>query len=79
MFRLALNVSVTRQILLHAKAGNVVSSFGHFVIGGSVIVGLVVFLIIIVIQFIVITNGEGRVAEVAAVSPWTGCQASRWP
>ncbi len=66
MFRLALNVSVTRQILLHAKAGNVVSSFGHFVIGGSVIVGLVVFLIIIVIQFIVITNGAGRVAEVAA-------------
>jgi flagellar biosynthesis protein FlhA len=66
MYRLALNVSVTRQVLLHAKAGNVVASFGHFVIGGSVVVGLVVFLIIIVIQFIVITNGAGRVAEVAA-------------
>ena len=66
MFRLALNVSVTRQVLLHAKAGNVVAAFGHFVIGGSVVVGLVVFLIIIVIQFIVITNGAGRVAEVAA-------------
>ena len=66
MFRLSLNVSVTRQVLLHAKAGDVVASFGHFVIGGSVIVGLVVFMIIIVIQFIVITNGAGRVAEVAA-------------
>jgi flagellar biosynthesis protein FlhA len=66
MYRLALNVSVTRQVLLHAKAGNVVAAFGHFVIGGSVLVGLVVFLIIIVIQFVVITNGAGRVAEVAA-------------
>jgi flagellar biosynthesis protein FlhA len=66
MFRLALNVSVTRQVLLHAKAGNVVAAFGHFVIGGSVVVGLVVFLIIVVIQFVVITNGAGRVAEVAA-------------
>ena len=66
MYRLALNVSVTRQVLLHARAGNVVAAFGHFVIGGSLVVGLVVFLIIIVIQFIVITNGAQRVAEVAA-------------
>ncbi|HET9060852.1 MAG TPA: flagellar biosynthesis protein FlhA [Acidimicrobiales bacterium] len=66
MYRLALNVSVTRQVLLHGQAGNVVAAFGHFVIGGSVVVGLVVFLIIIVIQFVVITNGAGRVAEVAA-------------
>ncbi|MGC8626009.1 MAG: flagellar biosynthesis protein FlhA [Acidimicrobiales bacterium] len=66
MYRLALNVSVTRQVLLHARAGNVVEAFGHFVIGGSLIVGLVVFLIVIVIQFIVITNGAQRVAEVAA-------------
>jgi len=66
MFRLALNVSVTRQVLLHATAGDVVAAFGHFVIGGSVVVGLVVFLIIVVIQFVVITNGAGRVAEVAA-------------
>jgi flagellar biosynthesis protein FlhA len=66
MFRLALNVSVTRQVLLHGNAGNVIESFGHFVIGGSLIVGLVIFLILIVIQFIVITNGAGRVAEVAA-------------
>ena len=66
VFRLALNVSATRLVLLHAYAGMVIESFGHFVIGGSVLVGLVVFLILIVIQFVVITNGAGRVAEVAA-------------
>ena len=66
LFRLALNVSVTRLVLLQGYAGKVIESFGHFVVGGSVIVGLVIFLILIVIQFIVITNGAGRVAEVAA-------------
>ncbi|MDA8080391.1 MAG: flagellar biosynthesis protein FlhA [Actinomycetota bacterium] len=66
MFRLALNVAVTRQVLLHGYAGVVVESFGHFVIGGSIIVGLVVFFILIIIQFVVITSGSGRVAEVAA-------------
>ena len=66
LFRLAINVSVTRLILLHGDAGHVVSAFGSFVIGGNVVVGLVVFLILIVIQFVVITNGAGRVAEVAA-------------
>jgi flagellar biosynthesis protein FlhA len=66
LFRLALNVSVTRLVLLDGYAGKVIEAFGHFVVGGSVIVGLVIFLILIVIQFIVITNGAGRVAEVAA-------------
>src|ERR671933_2911601 len=66
IFRLAINVSVTRLILLHGDAGHVVSAFGNFVVGGNVLVGLVVFLILIVIQFVVITNGAGRVAEVAA-------------
>jgi flagellar biosynthesis protein FlhA len=66
LFRLALNVSVTRLVLLDGFAGKVIEAFGHFVVGGSVIVGLVIFLILIVIQFIVITNGAGRVAEVAA-------------
>jgi flagellar biosynthesis protein FlhA len=66
LYRLALNVSVTRLVLLHGYAGKVIESFGHFVVGGSVVVGLVIFLILIVIQFIVITNGAGRVAEVAA-------------
>ena len=66
LFRLAINVSVTRLILLHGDAGRVVSAFGNFVVGGNVVVGLVIFLILIVIQFVVITNGAGRVAEVGA-------------
>jgi flagellar biosynthesis protein FlhA len=66
LFRLAINVSVTRLILLHGDAGNVVEAFGKFVVGGNVVVGLVVFLILIVIQFVVVTNGAGRVAEVGA-------------
>src|SRR5919112_1686052 len=66
LFRLAINISVTRLILLHGDAGHVVKAFGNFVVGGNVAVGLVVFLILVVIQFVVITNGAGRVAEVAA-------------
>ncbi|MCW3023025.1 MAG: flhA [Conexibacter sp.] len=66
LFRLAINVSVTRLILLHGDAGHVVEAFGHFVVGGNVVVGLVVFLILVVIQFVVVTNGAGRVAEVGA-------------
>jgi flagellar biosynthesis protein FlhA len=64
--RLALNVSSTRLILLNGFAGKVIESFGNFVVGGSIVVGLVVFLILVVIQFVVVTNGAGRVAEVAA-------------
>src|SRR3954470_19969874 len=66
LLRLAINVSVTRLILLHGEAGGVIHAFGNFVVGGNLVVGLVVFLILIVIQFVVITNGSGRVAEVAA-------------
>src|SRR5213076_3414700 len=66
LFRLAINVSVTRLILLHGDAGHVVKAFGNFVVGGNVLVGLVVFLVLVVIQFVVVTNGAGRVAEVAA-------------
>src|SRR5436305_853916 len=66
LFRLAINVSVTRLILLRGDAGGVIHAFGNFVVGGNIIVGLVVFFILIVIQFVVITNGAGRVAEVAA-------------
>jgi flagellar biosynthesis protein FlhA len=66
LFRLAINISVTRLILLHGDAGHVVEAFGNFVIGGNIVVGLVVFLILIVIQFVVVTNGAGRVAEVGA-------------
>jgi flagellar biosynthesis protein FlhA len=66
MFRLAINVSVTRLILTTGDAGSVVKAFGQFVVGGNVVVGLVIFLILIVIQFVVVTNGAGRVAEVGA-------------
>jgi flagellar biosynthesis protein FlhA len=66
MFRLAINVSVTRLVLLEGDAGHLVAAFGKFVVGGNVVVGLVIFLILIVIQFVVVTNGAGRVAEVAA-------------
>src|SRR6202795_4874289 len=66
MFRLAINVSVTRLILTGGDAGSVVKSFGQFVVGGNVVVGLVIFLILVVIQFVVVTNGAGRVAEVGA-------------
>ena len=66
MFRLALNVSATRLVLLDGFAGKVIEAFGHFVVGGSIVVGLVIFVILVVIQFVVITNGAGRVAEVAA-------------
>jgi len=66
LFRLALNVSATRLVLLHGYAGKVIDAFGHFVVGGSLVVGLVIFFILIVIQFVVITNGAGRVAEVGA-------------
>src|SRR5438477_1411281 len=66
LFRLALNVSSTRLILTHGEAGKVIQAFGEFVIGGNYAVGLVLFLILIGINFIVITKGAGRVAEVAA-------------
>ncbi|RMF05732.1 MAG: flagellar biosynthesis protein FlhA [Chloroflexi bacterium] len=66
LFRLALNVSSTRLILLTANAGSIINAFGNFVVGGNYVVGVVVFLILMAIQFIVITNGAGRVAEVAA-------------
>jgi flagellar biosynthesis protein FlhA len=66
LFRLAINVSVTRLILTRGDAGGVVRAFGQFVVGGNVIIGLVIFLILVVIQFVVVTNGAGRVAEVGA-------------
>lgn len=66
MFRLALNVSATRLILDGADAGRVISAIGSFVIRGNYVVGIVVFLILVVVQYVVVTNGAQRVAEVAA-------------
>lgn len=66
LFRLSLNVSSTRLILRDGAAGEIINAFGNFVVGGNYVVGVVIFIIITVIQFVVITNGAGRVAEVAA-------------
>ncbi|MGC8971022.1 MAG: flagellar biosynthesis protein FlhA [bacterium] len=66
LFRVALSISATRLILLSGYAGEIINAFGRFVVGGNYIVGLVIFLILVIIQFVVITNGAQRVAEVAA-------------
>ncbi|MBR6298392.1 MAG: FHIPEP family type III secretion protein, partial [Candidatus Gastranaerophilales bacterium] len=66
LFRLGLNVTSTRLILLEANAGSVIESFGQFVIGGNYVVGAVIFIILVIINFMVITGGAGRVAEVSA-------------
>jgi flagellar biosynthesis protein FlhA len=66
LFRIALNVSTTRQILLYGDAGSIITAFGQFVVGGNYVVGAVIFLILVVIQLVVITRGAERVAEVAA-------------
>ena len=66
MFRLALNISSTRSILLNGEAGDLIISMGKFVAGGNIVVGLIIFIIITVVQFMVITKGAERVAEVSA-------------
>ncbi len=66
LFRLALSISTTRLILLQADAGEIIQTFGQFVVGGNLVVGLVIFLILTIVQFIVITKGAERVAEVSA-------------
>ncbi len=66
LFRLALNISSTRLILIDGYAGQVIESFGSFVVGGNYVVGFIVFIILVVIQFIVIVKGSGRISEVAA-------------
>jgi type III secretion protein V len=66
LFRLALNIASTRQILMHADAGDIIFTFGNLVVGGDIIVGVVVFLIIAIVQFVVIAKGAERVAEVGA-------------
>ncbi len=71
LFRLALNIASTRIILMHgaegtSAAGKVIQAFGHFVVGGNYLIGIIVFLILVIINFMVITKGAGRIAEVAA-------------
>ena len=85
LLRLALNVASTRVVLMHGHtgtdaAGQVIESFGEFVIGGNYAVGIVVFVILVVINFMVVTKGAGRVVGGRARgSRWTRCPASRWP
>ncbi len=66
LYRLGLNVSATRLILTQGEAGEVIHAFGSFVVGGNYLVGILIFIILVIINFIVITSGAGRVAEVAA-------------
>ena len=66
LFRLALNISSTRLILLDGYAGEVITAFGNFVVGGNAVVGFIVFVILVIVNFIVITKGSERVAEVSA-------------
>jgi len=66
LFRLALNISATRLILLSGQPGSIITAFGQFVVGGNEVVGLVIFLILVIIQFIVITKGAERISEVSA-------------
>ena len=66
LFRLSLNVATTRLILLSGHAGTIVAAFGNYVVGGNLVVGLVIFLILVIIQFVVITKGAGRISEVSA-------------
>ena len=66
LFRLALNISSTRLILINGYAGEVITAFGNFVVGGNPVVGFIMFIILVIINFIVITKGSERVAEVSA-------------
>ena len=66
LFRLGLNVASSRLILLEGHAGKVIDAFGNFVVGGSLVVGVIVFTILLIVQFVVITKGAGRISEVAA-------------
>jgi len=66
LFRLALNVSATRLILSNGNAGRVIAAVGTYVVGGNYVIGLIVFLILVVVQYVVVTNGAQRVSEVAA-------------
>jgi len=66
LFRLGLNISSTRLILIDGYAGEVIESFGSFVVGGNYVVGFIIFIILVIIQFIVIVKGSGRISEVSA-------------
>lgn len=78
LFRLGLNIASTRLILLDGFAGDVIDSFGNFVVQGNYVVGAVVFLILVIINFVVITKGAGRIAEVTARFTLDAMPGNRW-
>ena len=78
LYRLSLNVATTRLILLEGDAGHIVTAFGNYVVGGQLVVGLTIFLILVTIQFMVITKGAGRIAEVSARFTLDAMRASKW-
>ncbi len=83
LLRLSLNVASTRVVLMQghtgpAAAGKVIESFGHFLVGGNYAVGIVVFAILVVINFVVITKGAGGSPKWAHALRWTQCPASKW-
>ncbi|MEZ5596643.1 MAG: FHIPEP family type III secretion protein [Pseudomonadales bacterium] len=84
LMRLALNVASTRVVLLEgheggAAAGQVIEAFGEVLVGGNYVVGLVVFVVLVIINFVVVTKGAGQFLKSARGLPWMPCQASRWP
>ena len=76
LMRLSLNVASTRLILGQAYAGEVINSFGNFVVQGNYVVGFIVFIILVIIQFVVITKGAGRISEVADGTIWIDAKTS---
>jgi hypothetical protein len=84
MLRLSLNVSSTKLIIGQGHtgtgaAGHVIEGFAEFIMGGNLVLGLVIFIVLLIVNFIVITKGAGRMAEVGARFAWTGCRAASWP
>ena len=84
LLRLALNVASTRVVLLEGHeggnaAGNVIEAFGSVVIGGNLAVGLIVFIILMIINFVVVTKGAGRISEVSARFTLDAMPGNRWP
>ena len=79
LFRLSLNIVAIRLIIGQGEAGKVIESFGRFVGGDNLVVGVIVFLVIMIVQFMVITKGAERVSEVAARFTWMRCQVNKWP
>ena len=84
LFRLGLNVASTRLILGHGHegtdgAGHIIQAFGELMMHGNFVIGVIIFAILVIVNFVVVTRGSSRIAEVAARSPWIRCPASRWP